>query len=146
MKISRIRTRQGLKLNHNQMLQLQNELKAMITSKGFITGVSIASSSAIRLGLHMRSFVIDTIVHEYNARPNRNSRAKKKYKRTNLPTWQQREQYNHAINDVLDRLDYTASITSGPFVVRDPISGRVHEWNSDYAPAALEIYNLGRYK
>ncbi len=115
-----------------------DELCEIIVAKaakaGFITGSHRLTGSAIKIGLHMSSFRIDTAKLGHNARVGRTSaygwhgiQCPKGYKRTNVPTWEQREDFNHLVNDVFDKFGLVATITSGNYTVRTR-SGRVNQW------------------
>jgi hypothetical protein len=102
---------------------------------GFITGSHRLTGTAIKIGMHMSSFRINTAKLGYNARVGRTSaygwhgiQCSKGYKRTNVPTWEQREEFNHLVNDIFDRFGLVATIVSGNYTVRTR-SGRVDDWN-----------------
>lgn len=148
MKITKLRLN-GKKLDGHELTSLMNSLQRSLTKAGFMTDVSILNSSSIRIGQHMRSFSINVDKLGYNAQINNFtiSRTKKGFKRTNVPTWGQREQFNHIINDVLDRFQYTGNIKSGEYIVRDE-TGRVEGWELPevyhdafrlHVPSVLEI-------
>lgn len=129
MKLNKI-SKQGKKLNSIQMNALVIKLDKAIKRAGFISGVKIINSSAITISGHMRSFSIDVAKLGYNARVNQITATTTKagFKRTDVPTWTQREQYNHIVNDVLDSLKLSANIKSGDYEVRSSVDGRVNSW------------------
>jgi len=90
----------------------------------------------LKIGLHMCSFRINSIIHGYNARIDSSHHQKtiKGYKRTDIPTWEQRESFNHIVNNVFDRYVINATIVSGAFKVRDSREGRIDSW---YCTGAL---------
>lgn len=132
MRITRLRTNEGKKLNAGQLQELRNALDSAIAADHFITYVSIINGSRIDTGMHMKSFTVNTDilgkngrVYTYSAR-----HSVKGYVRTNLPTWEQREQHNHTINGVLDRFEYKANIKSGPYDIRKFNTGAITYWGS----------------
>ena len=130
MRVTNIRNKFGNKLTELQMQHLLTKLAGKIRQAGFITEVERINASSIRIGLHMKSFTVDVARLGYNARVHGWSakRSTKGYVRTNIPTWEQREVFNHIVNDVFDSLKYSARITSGEYLIRDKSSGRVNEW------------------
>lgn len=130
MRITSLRTKSGKKLTALQIQHLVVKLANKIKKSGFITGVDSVNSSSIRIGLHMKSFTVDVSKLGYNARIDGYSakRSKKGYVRTNIPTWEQREQFNHIVNDVLDSLKFSAHIVSGQYLIRNKSHGRVDYW------------------
>lgn len=108
---------------------------AKAAKAGFITGSHRLTGTAIKIGMHMSSFRINTAKLGHNARVGRTNaygwhgiQSPKGYKRTNVPTWEQREDFNHLVNDVFDKFGLVATITSGNYTVRTR-SGRVNDWN-----------------
>ena len=90
------------------------DLRLKIADEGFITEVRVVNSSRIDLGLHMKSFVVDTKIHGYNTRHNPHSNPK----RTQVPSWDQRVLYNEIVNKCLDKYNISANVTSGCFIIR----------------------------
>lgn len=138
MKITKIRS-DNEKLSSTKMTVITNELKQAFNKAGFITEVSIVNSSSIKIGMHMCSFRVDTNKLGYNARINSYTvrRCKAGYKKTSTPTWTQREEFNHIINNVLDLYKVKANIKSGDYTVRRFESGRVNQWEMP------EVFNNG---
>jgi len=112
MKITKIRFN-GVKPTIVQLNALKTALEGRIQKAGFITEVSI-HGVAIRLGLHMKSFVLNTAKHSRNLQYNPHM----KPKLTNLPTWDQRVEYNNIVNKVLTTLKVSANVKSGPYTIR----------------------------
>jgi hypothetical protein len=138
MKVTCIRDSNGLVPSTDLILTLERLLKQRFKAAGFISVVNANTRVSMKIGLHMCSFRIDPSSHGYNADTGYiGSRCKAGYKRTTIPTWKQREEFNHIINDCFDLLQLSAQIKSGPFVVRDKRSGRVNEWSS------MDAYNGG---
>jgi hypothetical protein len=130
VKITKLRNKDGSAIESNQVLLAICKLEHAFAKAGFITDVTQASSSSIRIGLHMKSFVIDTEKLGSNARVNHFTiKSKKGYHKTNIPTWTQREEFNHIVNNVLDALKLRANIKSGDYVIRSFESGRVNHWD-----------------
>lgn len=130
MRITNLKTKNGKKLDSNEMNVLLCRVAFQIRKAGFITEVSQNNSSSVRIGLHMKSFTIDTSILGHNARVNEWTlkRCKAGYARTNIPTWTQREEFNHIVNNVLDSLKLTAHIRSGEYTIRTVRDGRVNQW------------------
>lgn len=107
-----------------------------LRNNGFITEASLVNSSSIKIGLHMSSFRVDTAKLGHNARVGRQthlcayfkSDSPKGYKRTDVPTWEQRVQFNDIVNDMFDAYGLMATIRSGAYVVRTR-DGRRAEWD-----------------
>lgn len=98
-------------------------------AKGFNTEAHTLNGSAIKIGLHMASFRINTAMLGYNGRISRFVSSPKGYKRTNVPTWEQRVEFNDLVNDVFDKYGLLANIKSGCFTVRDKKKGRHNEYD-----------------
>jgi hypothetical protein len=126
MRVTRLRTKSGSKLTELQMQHLVVKLAVRIKKAGFVTGVDRISGSSIKIGLRMKSFTVDVSKLGYNARSAK--RSIKGYMRTSIPTWEQREQFNHIVNDVLDSLKYSGHIVSGDYLIRDKRIGRMNSW------------------
>lgn len=131
-------TRMKLKQNDSKTLyNLSYKLETLLSKKGFITHVGLEEGT---IGLHMRSFKIDTKKLGYNAKISyMTSNPKKGYKRTDVPLWEQREEFNHIVNAFFDKHNITAKIVSGKYLVRDHVSGAVTEWECvNYAGQYME--------
>lgn len=132
MRATKIRTNKGEVPSTDTMLKLEQLLKKAMTKQGFISNAAALSRTGMKIGLRMCSFRIDTTKHGYNEDRGRiGSSCKAGYKRTSIPTWEQREEFNHMVNDCFDKLKLSAKIKSGPFVVRNGV--RVNEWNPNDA-------------
>lgn len=129
MKITKMRTNTNELPSTDTLLKLEKMLNSKFKQAGFVTNVTLGESrSNMKIGLHMKSFTIDPNVCGQNADVGMVGRmCKKGYKTTTIPTWSQREQFNHIVNDCFDKLKINAKIVSGEYVVRD-LSGRVNEW------------------
>lgn len=138
MRATCIRTKTGELPSTDQILALEKLLKKKMHEKGFISDAKTLTRSSMKIGLHMCSFRIDTRIHGHNADVGYiGSRCKAGYKRTTIPTWNQREEFNHLVNDCFDKLKLNAKIMSGPFKIRCKTMGRINEWNS------MNAYNGG---
>jgi hypothetical protein len=116
------------------ILALEKALKTAFTKSGFISDAKADSRVAMKIGLHMRSFRIDVSKLGHNRDYGYvGLRCKAGYKLTDSPTWSQREDFNHLVNDVFDRFKLSAQIKSGTFVVRSKSTGRVYQWSSTNA-------------
>lgn len=143
MKATHIRTVKGEIPSSETVLKLERLLLKKIKSIGFISNVTILTRSAVKIGLHMCSFRIDPAVHGHNEDYGYcGSRTKKGFKRTCIPTWGQREDFNHLVNDCFDELSLSARIMSGPFKVRDLKEGRVNEWSPSVTPYSDRLFEI----
>ena len=78
----------------------------------------------LRIGIHMGCFRIDREKLGSNARIDRNyQKTISGYQCTNVPTWDQRVQFNDAVNEIFDRFQISATITSGPYRIRKGMEG-----------------------
>lgn len=91
--------------------------------KGFKTDAHRLTGSAIKIGLHMSSFRVITSKLGHNARIGRYVDSPKGYKRTDVPTWDQRVEFNNIVNKLFDKFGLVANIKSGCFTVRDKKKG-----------------------
>jgi hypothetical protein len=135
MKITRL-SKNGQKVNSELLNKVQVELFTKFKKAGFITEVDLAKG---KIGMHMCSFRIDTNKLGYNAQVSDLTvkTCKTGYKRTATPTWIQREEFNHIVNNVFDKYKLTAKIVSGDYLIRCHESGRVNDW------AMPETYHTG---
>jgi hypothetical protein len=115
-----------VKLATHQLEDLCRDIVHEATKVGFKTAAHPLTGSAIKIGLHMSSFRIDTTKLGHNARLGRYIKSPKGYKRTDVPTWEQRVEFNDLVNDVFDEYGLVALIKSGCYTVRDKRRGR---WN-----------------
>lgn len=128
MRASNIRNKDNKTLSSVELKDLCRVIVATAAQYGFITDAEVISGGAIKIALHMSSFRIDTHKLGHNARIGRYVKSPKGYKRTDVPTWEQREGFNHLINDVFDKRKLSARIVSGPYDVRSKSNGRIDEW------------------
>jgi hypothetical protein len=65
------------------------------------------------------------------------------WKRTNIPTWDQRVEFNNIVNEVFDSHSATANIKSGVFTVRTVEDGAWNEghWSAQI-PDGVDIYAI----
>lgn len=115
MKITHIRINDKTP-TRTEMQDIMLILTHEISKANFITEINQTTKYAIKLGQHMRSFSINTdyLPHNVQYNPHRpNGRL------TSLPTWDQRVVYNNLVNAVLDSLNVSAMVTSGPFLIRE---------------------------
>ena len=108
----------GKKMKSSELEALVQTLLAKLEIAGFLTEGSVINSSSIKIGMRMKSFVINVQKLGYNARYNPYGKSKKGYSRTSTPTWDQRVQFNDMVNQVLNDLNISANVTSGPFTIR----------------------------
>jgi hypothetical protein len=127
MRATYIRNRDKSKLTKSELETLCSYIVAKAAKAGFETEAGLLSGGAIKIGMHMCSFRIITSKLGHNARTDRFNKSPKGYKRTNVPTWEQREDFNHLVNDAFDKYKLTANIKSGPYIVRTK-EGREDSW------------------
>ena len=131
MQVTSIR-RKGKKLTPAQLEALSKRLESALKRAGYVTYVYV-KGAAIAITNGMGCFTIDPDKHGYNVRTGYHNglgqHRDRDPKRTTVPTWEQREAFNHLLNDTLDTAGITASIRSAGFVVRSATNGRVDEWD-----------------
>lgn len=122
MKITNIRLN-NKKISKNELDHIFYALVFKLKTNGYITEYSVNENGSVKVGMHMKCFVIDTILLGYNARLGRYIKSPKGYIRTNIPTWDQRVEFNNIINKYLDNLNITCTIKSGEFIIRCKTDG-----------------------
>lgn len=128
MRATCIRMISGKRLSLHSFNKLRLELQRQFAKAGFETNIYMISSCSIKIGLHMKSFTIDPNILGYNAKVGRYVNSPKGYKRTTTPLWEQREDFNHIVNDAFDKFGLQANIKSGYYKVRTVKGGRIDEW------------------
>lgn len=113
MKITKMRIK-GQKPGGLKMNDVLVELKHRFDRAGFQTNVGVISDSGIKIGLWMRTFILDTTKHELNLQCNPYQQ-----KLTKLPNWDQRVKFNDIVNSVLNKFKVSANVKSGPFIIRE---------------------------
>lgn len=133
MKITKMRYK-GKRLTKHKMKLVANKLKKKIKEAGFITDTEIVSNAGIKMSGYGRHFSIDIKKLGYNALIYNQGHLShiRGYKRTDVPTWSQREDMNHIVNDVLDFHNIDCNVISGEFEVRTFHCGRENFWNEGY--------------
>lgn len=138
------------KLTDQNFKDIQLTLSLEIQKAGYISKVYEVSSTSMKIGLHMRSFSVDTSKHGYNARYNPYRITKKGYTRTNTPTWNQRVEFNNIINKVLNEYNVSCNIKSGPYTIRQELTAMTEsdwydqkpEWQLDNEIRGFYIESL----
>lgn len=134
MKVTCMR-KDGRKLTWGELDDVCNALIARFEFSGFITEVHQLGLTSIKIGLRMRSFRINTEMLGHNARLGylnglrqlmQCSHTDVGFKRTDVPTWEQREEFNHIVNAVFDKYDISANIKSGPYTIREGLVAVKH--------------------
>jgi len=127
MKLTNIRCAvTGKKLNKVEMTMVADALENRLAMYGFITESYVVNSSRIDLKTQGKSFTVNTKKLGYNANIGHyngygnyySPSTKSGYRRTNIPTWDQRVEYNNLVNSLLDTFKVSCNIKSGYFVVR----------------------------
>jgi hypothetical protein len=113
MKITKMRTKAGEVPSTDVVLEIERLLRTRFERAGFITEVRALTRTSIKIGLHMRTFSLDLTKHDRNL-----YRSQCGDKLTNLPTWDQRVEFNDIVNSVLNKYGISANVKSGPFVIR----------------------------
>ena len=128
MKFTRIKSMDNKSVYLNKLTE---ELVSILTEKGFVTGVDILSATSFKLGLRGRSFSINVEKLGSNFRRDHSRKSLTGYKRTNVPTWDQRVEYNQIVQELFDKYNLSSKITSGQIVVRDGVENMTEsDWNS----------------
>lgn len=132
MKATRIRIN-NKKPNESQLNNLVSMLNNKFKEAGFITDITIESSSSIKIMTNSRVFTIDTEKLGRNVRYSKLINSITGWKYTNLPTWKERVEFNHIVNDCFDALNMESNIVSGVYKVRSYHFGRANEldWKGD---------------
>ena len=146
MRVTGIRDKNGKKLEPWELDIICQRLTRHLEEIGFITEAEPVNGTSIHIGLRMRSFKINTAHLGYNGRFGAYVKSVKGYKRTDVPTWDQRVSFNNLVNKVFDRAKLTAKIVSGQFLIRDKERGAYNEWHwKDQVPNNMDseggIYN-----
>jgi hypothetical protein len=97
--------------------ELASELVGVLAKKGFLTDVKETSPRGFVLSINKASFFIDTEKLGCNLRPAHGTLTK--YKRTNIPTWGQRVEYNLTVQKFLNKKGLVCKVTSGGFLIKD---------------------------
>jgi len=109
-------------LDADTINNLINTLQVEFNKNHFIVDVVQVSKKRIKLIKHQCQFKINTNVlgYNYHARTGR---------RTSVPTWSERVQFNNIINNVLDSFDISADVKSTGFIIRiDKQSFTENDW------------------
>lgn len=130
MKITKMRRENGSSLEFQKNSQIVETLYFRLKMNGFITQVAQLTSTSIKVGMHMCCFRIDPKVLGHNADTSHYARQTKKgYRRTCIPTWDERVDFNNIVNDVLDEFGVKADVRSGDVIVRSFDNGRRYSWS-----------------
>lgn len=112
---------------------------------GFITDASKLNGSSIKIGLHMSCFRINTTKLGYNARISDYVKSPKGYKRTDVPTWDQRVEFNNLINEIFDLYGLIANIRSGDFIIRNKSESKTeNDWDSTDSNRGVVYNGIGQ--
>lgn len=106
---------------------------------GFITDAEPIGKYSIKIGMHSRCFRVNTTMIGHNARVGRYISSPKGYKRTDVPTWDQRVEFNDIVNNCFDRAGLAGRIMSGTFKVRTKDQGRCDE--DDWKMQGAQTYS-----
>jgi|GEM_PF-5514035 len=128
MKATKIRNVNGKVISREEMERLVHNLRTNIELAGYISNAKIVTSSSVKIGLNSSSFRVDTRRHGHNARIGRRCESPKGYKRTDVPNWDQRVEFNNIVNACFDALNLKANIVSGNYTVRSFDKGARDYW------------------
>jgi hypothetical protein len=141
MKVTYLRNESGNKLNHTEMNMIIERLDYKFNEAGFLTSVYQLNGTSLNISQGGKCFSVDVSKLGHNARlpyvTNQYGtycgiKYIRGYKKTSLPTWDQRVRFNNILNEVLDFYKVTCNIKSGPFVIRDRKNGSMHECDWSY--------------
>lgn len=124
MKLTKIRNSDGSKLTERMVEEYAQLILQALNKKGFKTNAYATGATSMKIGLHMSSFRIDTTKLGHNARVGiaaygyNGCKSPKGYKRTDVPTWDQRVEFNDTVNYILDKFNIHANIKSGAYTIR----------------------------
>lgn len=131
MRATKIRSIEtGKKISKSELQTLCEYIFSKAQCMGFLTSTEVLNGSSIKIGIHMGTFRIDTDMLGHNARISRFCDSPKGYKRTNVPTWDQRVEFNNLVNKAFDTYGLKANIISGNYTVRTFDGGGETSWPS----------------
>lgn len=139
MKITNMRldNPNGRLLTRQEIAAVLGDLERAIYRAGFVSNVREISKSGVNIAVSGKTFKINPKFHGYNARVGYydgrgvvvQKASETGYVKTDIPTWEQRVEFNHLINDVLDKHNVSADVRStGNFIVRSRETGAVRDW------------------
>lgn len=114
MKLTKLRNKDGEKFSWEELESISRDLQNSIGAAGYESEACQVNSTCIKIGLHKRSFSVVLARHGYNTQHGMGG-AKR---RTNLPSWDQRVDFNNIINSVLDDHQASCNIKSGEYIIR----------------------------
>lgn len=136
-----------------QLESIVNDLRAEFIKQGFETEVEQKNSTAVKIGGGGKCFTVNVAQLGHNASIGftngmgyfYDNTGIKGYKRTSIPTWDQRVEFNDIINKILDAYEVTANIKSGPYTIRHKDLGGYSEgdWH-DQTPYESYSYAVDR--
>lgn len=120
MKITFIRDKQGSKITSERLDRMACYIERSMEAIGFETKAIVKNSSRIDLTLGGSCFRIIPEKLGYNASytPFSGSQYKLGYKRTRVPTWDQRVEFNNMLNKILDNYEVSANIKAMELIIR----------------------------
>jgi hypothetical protein len=129
-KLRKITSKGNVKLSDSEFNELFKELELRLTNAGLLynTYIEKLNSTSFKISGNSRSFSIDVQKLGYNAQHNPFLNGKG-FRRTNLPTWDQRVEFNNIVNAVFTEMNLVANIKSGFYVIRQgSIELKVRDW------------------
>ena len=102
----------------DQILKIVKTISRAYKQIGFDCPVSALNRTSIKIGEGYSLFRVVVSSRGYNAYVGSHISSPKGYKRTNVPTWDQRVEFNNILNGILDAFNVVCNVKSGPFTVR----------------------------
>lgn len=120
------------------------ELETLLLSKGFIAYASSITSTSFKLSNNKSSFRLNVVKLGHNIRRKYGNDNLIDYKRTNVPTWDQRVEYNETVQKFFDDKKLSCKIVSGIFTIRSGIENmnEGHWYNQSYGYRAPVIETM----
>lgn len=145
MRATKLRHDDGAKLTKKMADEYAVLLEGELKAAGFITDVSAPTHTTLHLNYSSHAcFVIDTDLLGYNYRED-DHHSLVGWKRTAVPTWDQRVEFNDLLNLFLDRHKLKCNIKSGPYTVRTYENGGRTEWHWQHEKPFWQIQNEQRF-
>lgn len=141
MKLTRIRIK-GLKPTLAQLETLITDVRRTMRKLGFDVDGFVLTSSALKLNSNQCQFRVIPEIVGYNTRYAPSSLSK----RTCIPSWDQRVDFNDTLNALLDKRKVSATVKSGPFTIRIGLeSMEEFDWHRQTPEYIRHNQSLGYY-
>lgn len=141
MKLTKIRFK-GMKPRQKQLQHLIREIQLQMKRLGFEVFGEILNSTSIKLSSNKCQFRVIPEIIGHNTRYSPHSLSK----RTRIPSWDQRVDFNNKLNEILNRENVTAKAMSGPFIIRDGSEAYTErDWHRQTPDYIRHNQSLGYY-